>query len=76
VRAPLWQDSFQDSFFAPDNRLEGFGNSDFTALTASRPLAASVPSANPALVEPAAESPDDVGGVVVDASRSFSASRH
>ncbi|NUZ05585.1 DUF2726 domain-containing protein [Piscinibacter koreensis] len=30
-RSALWQDSslFQDSFFAPDSRLEAFGNSDF-----------------------------------------------
>ena len=31
ARPALWQDSsvFQDSFFAPDNRADGFANSDF-----------------------------------------------
>jgi hypothetical protein len=33
-RTPLWQDSsmFQDSFFAPDNRLDSLGNSDLASL--------------------------------------------
>jgi hypothetical protein len=36
-RTALWQDSslFQDSFFAPDSRLDGFGNSEFSALPSS-----------------------------------------
>jgi len=34
-RTALWQDStvFQDSFFAPDNRLDGFSSSEFASLT-------------------------------------------
>jgi Protein of unknown function (DUF2726) len=33
-RTALWQDSsmFQDSFFAPDNRVDSLGNSELTAL--------------------------------------------
>ena len=33
-RTALWQDSslFQDSFFAPDSRPDGFGNSEFSSL--------------------------------------------
>jgi hypothetical protein len=76
VRAPLWQDSFQDSFFAPDNRLEGLGNSEFAALTVARPLSAPVADPDPAPSDPSVESPGEGGGVVVDATKSFSASRH
>jgi hypothetical protein len=34
-RTALWQDStfFQDSFFAPDNRMDSFTPSEFGALT-------------------------------------------
>jgi len=34
-RTALWQDSslFQDSFFAPDSRLDGFGSSEFAGLS-------------------------------------------
>jgi hypothetical protein len=34
-RATLWQDSslFQDSFFAPDSRLDALGTSDFSSLS-------------------------------------------
>ena len=40
-RTALWQDSslFQDSFFAPDSRLDSFGSSEFAGLAAA-PLAA------------------------------------
>jgi len=57
-RTALWQDStfFQDSFFAPDNRLDGLGASEFG--TDER-------SAN-----------DDIGGVVVDTTRTPSPTRH
>jgi hypothetical protein len=41
-RTALWQDSafFQDSFFAPDSRLDGFGSTEFGSLTSltGRPL--------------------------------------
>jgi len=38
-RSALWQDStaFQDSFFAPDNRQDTLGNSEFAALTYANP---------------------------------------
>ena len=76
TRAPLWQDSFQDSFFAPDNRLDGFGNSEFAGLTVARPLAAAIVSTNPPVPVESEEPPsDDGGGVVVDASKSFSSTR-
>lgn len=37
-RTALWQDSafFQDSFFAPDSRLDGFGGTEFGSLTAMK----------------------------------------
>jgi hypothetical protein len=45
-RTALWQDSafFQDSFFAPDSRLDGFGNTEFGSLTSlsGRPVPSSV----------------------------------
>ena len=41
-RTALWQDSafFQDSFFAPDSRLDGFGSTEFGSLTSltGRPI--------------------------------------
>jgi len=67
-RTALWQDStfFQDSFFAPDNRLDGFASSEFGALPS--------PSNGRAAQEDASQSSDasandDIGGVVVDAPR-------
>lgn len=68
-RTALWQDStfFQDSFFAPDNRLDGSGSSEFGDLSGSgaqqRP---DVPR----------HSPDDVDGVVVDSRRHSNPTRH
>ena len=61
ARPALWQDSsvFQDSFFAPDNRADGFANSDFndTPAAAPRPGIKGVPGAH------------DIVGVVVDRPR-------
>jgi hypothetical protein len=59
-RSALWQDSslFQDSFFAPDSRTDGFGNSEYSPSTLS-----SVTSLRPA---PRTEASGDVAGVVVD----------
>ena len=39
ARPALWQDSsvFQDSFFAPDNRSDGFANSDFNDTPSAMP---------------------------------------
>jgi hypothetical protein len=75
ARAPLWQDSFQDSFFAPDNRLDGFANSEFAGLPVARPLLATVVDTSTPVPTASEESAGDGGGVVVDASRSFSSTR-
>ncbi len=62
-RTALWQDSslFQDSFFAPDTRSDGSGQSEFGALgpgggSRSRPA-------------PLDSGHGDIGGVVVDGAR-------
>jgi hypothetical protein len=62
-RTALWQDSslFQDSFFGPDNRGDGSGQSEFGSLGPS----SSGPRSRPAPLD----SGDDVGGVVVDGVR-------
>lgn len=65
-RTALWQDSafFQDSFFAPDNRLDGLGASDFVGLgpgANGRPADAASGRDRPG------GGPDsEIGGVVVD----------
>lgn len=63
ARPALWQDPsvFQDSFFAPDNRSDGFANSDFndTPTHAARLAAKSLASQAPL-------GPNDIVGVVVD----------
>ena len=45
-RTALWQDSslFQDSFFAPDSRQDGFGNSEYSGLPRPIPAAAAARS--------------------------------
>jgi len=64
-RTALWQDStfFQDSFFAPDSRLDNLGNTDFGNLgpNVSDPHGAS-PSRH-------ADADDDIAGIVVDTPR-------
>jgi hypothetical protein len=82
-RTALWQDStvFQDSFFAPDSRLDGFGSSEFASLTggsASKSGKSRGGSSHPASGESASPEPepdDVVGGVVVDVPRFSSGSR-
>jgi hypothetical protein len=69
-RTALWQDStlFQDSFFAPDSRLDAFAASEFASNTLSdRP--SSLISGHP-------DDRDDVGGVVVDNPALSSNARH
>lgn len=46
-RTALWQDStvFQDSFFAPDARMDGFGGSEFGSLGHATPASRSPPRA-------------------------------
>ncbi|WP_280154248.1 DUF2726 domain-containing protein [Piscinibacter sp. XHJ-5] len=67
-RTALWQDStfFQDSFFAPDNRLEGL-SSEFGPLAANGRTGPE---------RSGDQSGDDVGGVVVDAPQRSSQTRH
>ena len=79
-RTALWQDSsvFQDSFFAPDTRMDGFGSSEFAPLGASKPASrtpgtragsASRPSGD-AEFDPSSDAQDgEGGGTVVDAPR-------
>ena len=64
-RTALWQDSslFQDSFFAPDSRADGFGQSDFGGLTAET-TAAQVE--NGAARQGGTSDDDEIAGVVID----------
>ncbi len=79
-RSALWQDStlFQDSFFAPDNRLDGFGNSEFSGLPSAQPgrLGSSTQGGGAVPYRSSETAGDDLGGVVVDASKFSSRSRH
>ena len=87
-RTALWQDSslFQDSFFAPDSRQDGFGNSEYAnllppalaAAAAARTGTHSGHGALNGLGDPSQREDGDEGGaVVVDpAAASFSRSRH
>lgn len=70
-RSALWQDSatFQDSFFAPDSRMDGFGQSEFGGL--SQEVASRIGAA---LGPTRFRNGDEVGGVVVDSPPQ--ASRH
>ena len=64
-RTALWQDSslFQDSFFAPDTRSDGSGQSEFGSLGGT----SSGPRSRPGALDGGRR--DDVGGVVVDSPR-------
>jgi hypothetical protein len=77
-RTALWQDSslFQDSFFAPDTRSDGSGQSEFGGLGSS-----GSPRSRPGALDSGPGGlndgdRDDVGGVVVDARRYSSNTRH
>jgi Protein of unknown function (DUF2726) len=62
-RTALWQDSslFQDSFFAPDIRIDAFGQSDFGGHgSGEAPGAASKANPSPG------NDDDDIAGVVID----------
>jgi hypothetical protein len=74
-RTALWQDSsfFQDSFFAPDSRLDSLGGSDLMPLSSAQ-AAARASAAEPS--EPPTGSSDDIAGVVVDTPRYGSTTRH
>jgi hypothetical protein len=77
-RTALWQDSnfFQDSFFAPDNRNETPGASEFGALGESNSSGVEVYEGPP--TEPPADGPAEPGGaVVIDSPRlSSTTTRH
>ena len=75
-RTALWQDStfFQDSFFAPDNRLDGLGSSEFGALAAATPNGRLLSEADGP--HPADDAADDIGGVVVDTPRPSTPTPH
>ncbi len=92
-RTALWQDSslFQDSFFAPDSRQDGFGNSEYSGLSPAVLAAATAarsgfsPSGDGTLNGSGATPPrargengeDASGAVVVDpAAAAFARSRH
>lgn len=69
ARTALWQDStlFQDSFFAPDTRPDGFAGSEFGSLSGPRTL--------PGAHRNDDEQGGDIAGVVVDGPRGASPSR-
>jgi hypothetical protein len=70
-RTALWQDStfFQDSFFAPDSRSDGTGNTEFGALSSN----GTSRSRDAASDEGAG---DEIAGVVVDTPRYTRPVRH
>lgn len=75
-RTALWQDStfFQDSFFAPDSRMDGFSGTEFGSLT-GRALAAS--DAERLRRTSASGDLHEGGGVVVDEEPGYAApTRH
>ena len=76
-RTALWQDStfFQDSFFAPDNRMDVGAPSEFGALGGSAPNGRGTGHEDSGGERPASER-DDVGGVVVEAPRRGPPTRH
>ncbi len=73
-RATLWQDSgfFQDSFFAPDSRLDAYAGSDFSTLSPSSSTRGEADSGP----TPLQGGNDDIAGVVVDTPRYSSTTRH
>jgi hypothetical protein len=85
-RTALWQDSafFQDSFFAPDSRLDAFGSTEFGSLTSltGRPLpVASATEAARSSAKQRVVMPDEVPGdaapaVGSEASNPPSVTRH
>ena len=73
-RTALWQDSsvFQDSFFAPDSRMDSAGNSEFAALQLHQAMPMRVRVADPTRRTGRGDSrlPEDdmdsIGGIVTD----------
>ena len=83
-RTALWQDSsvFQDSFFAPDSRMDTAGNSEFSGLHSLMASPAQARAANAAARlrrgdrHDMDEGPDSIGGIVTDEPRIAVNSRH
>lgn len=82
-RSALWQDStlFQDSFFAPDNRLDTLTGSEFGALTsvpssAQKPRPGFAGNGTAAPYRSVRGAADDLGGVVIESSVMSAHSRH
>ncbi|MEO8922337.1 MAG: hypothetical protein ABI330_05845 [Caldimonas sp.] len=86
-RSALWQDSslFQDSFFAPDSRADGFGSSEFSPLQPSSLAAVTQlrPGFGPgnrsdstASEAPRGLSSEDIAGVVVDTAAAAGSRSH
>src|SRR5690349_18106844 len=77
-RSALWQDStlFQDSFFAPDNRMDAFGNSEFSGLPSAMAAARAAGNGSGAPAFRPTEPPEeDIAGVVVDSPK-YTSQRH
>jgi hypothetical protein len=82
-RTALWQDSsvFQDSFFAPDSRMDTAGSSEFAGLQAL-PVLTRARAVDAALRlrqgdrHDLDEGPDSIGGIVTDEPRIAVNSRH
>jgi hypothetical protein len=77
-RATLWQDSnfFQDSFFAPDNRNEAPGSSEFGGLSGNG-RAHSADALDGPPTEPPSDAPTDPGtAAAVEPPRFSSTTRH
>ena len=74
-RNALWQDSsfFQDSFFAPDSRIDSQTASEFAPLSSGSPSRNSMQGSSDPL---AGGSDEDIAGVVVDTPRYGAGTRH
>ena len=81
-RTALWQDSsvFQDSFFMPDNRHDGFGSSEFSPLSTTSQSSAqrsrSILSGHSENDDLSGGDPNALAGVVIDSPRMAANSRH
>jgi Protein of unknown function (DUF2726) len=83
-RTALWQDSsvFQDSFFAPDSRMDSAGNSEFAALQLHQAMPMRMRSTDTPRRpgrsdrQRSEDDMDSIGGVVSDEPRIAANSRH
>ncbi len=74
---PAWQDStqFQDSFFAPDSRLDAFMGSDFATLTERASPFIGDALDRDSVMPPNTGAANDIAGVVVDTPEPGTATR-